>query len=131
MSLNFKRNARETVLIDGISIAATGVPAIDGRTGETSFFPPYILNPRFQLLVENYVAGGGGGLIKITIEHSEIPNTWSPLFVEFVVNANGVYEAYSENLTTTRPFSRVRARVTDLDSGASCTATLVGLCDKQ
>lgn len=115
-----RSSARNVVLLDAVAISSVGAQQ------ETSFFPPHNLNPRFQLKVENFT----GTAAKIRIEHSEVSGQWSELYSEFLVEANGVYQARAEDLLTRFPFTRVRAYVVELSGGATLTATLVGVCDR-
>jgi len=118
------RSTRNLVLMDDIVV--TGVGARPFR----AHVPPWCLNPRFQLVVANLVTGGSPQM-KISIEHAEIGDSASLLFSEFIMNAEGVYAAYTEALTTRFPFARIRANVTELTNITSCTVSLIGLFDRQ
>lgn len=117
------RNSRNLVLMDDTIVTAAGAQ------GFRAYVPPWCRNPRFQLVVSSMVAAANPQM-KISIEHAEIGDNASLLFSEFVVNAEGIYVAYTESLTTRFPFARLRANITELTNITSCVASLIGLFDR-
>lgn len=117
------RSARNIVLLDGATIIAAGAQSFRAPV------PPWNVNPRFQLVIENLVTGGSP-LMRVRIEHGEIGDNVDVLYSEFEVTAEGVYHAYAEDLTTRFPFQRIRANVLEFVNITSVKATLVGLFDR-
>ena len=120
--MSYAKHPRELVLLNEVTISAAGAQTWYGVR------QPFGINPRFQLLVEDFT---GIGNATISIEHSLInQDAGEVLYSGFGFNANGLYHVYTEELETRFPFAWIRANVLAIDSGVSFKATLAGMFDR-
>lgn len=126
MTYEALQHGREVVLLNEATILAASLAAADWKPIKQHWSK----NMRFQCVVEDSVAGSAPNLM-IDIEMYLIsPDSVSKLG-ELTIIGDGVYELYTEALTTRFPFPMIRAKPRDMTDYTSAVITLVGTGDKE
>lgn len=117
------QRGREVILIDDEAISATGAKDWKGIPQHWS------RNIRFQALVSGAVPGSNPRIV-IDIEHYLISSDAVNKLGTMVINGDGAFPLYTEELETQFPFPMIRANVIEV-SDLTATIRLVGSGDKE